>query len=427
MFSVLPTLVLPESHDRHTLPPDEVGLGWPSLLGPAHDCSSPERGLDLQWPESGPFEKWRIPVGAGYSAPVVLGDRLILFNRHEDQEVIDCLDAESGRNCWSTSWPSGYQCPVNYSSGPYSTPVLEDGHVYAIGAEGRLVCLSLEDGTEYWHREVWREYDVKTERWPATASPLLEGNSVIMNLGARESSAGVIVIDKATGETLWTATEDGASCATPRAATIHGKRFAFVWTADALVALEPADGSIYWRIPFTANNDEVMHGTSPLIAEDIVLVSGYQIGSLCVRVLADGSYEELWRDRRELLDSQYNNLLHIDGHVCGFSTTRRGLRCLEPLTGDLRWKWHSRILNGNIISVDGGYLLFGARGRLASLAITTDGVDVIAMTDQPLLKPPTFSYAALHNGLLYLRNEDELLCVDLQPSAPSSSPCACSK
>ena len=61
--------------------------------------------------------------------------------------------------------------------------------------------------------------------------------------------------------------------------------------------------------------------------------------------------------------------------------------------------------------------MFGAKGRLASLAITRSGVEVIAMTDGPLLKPPTFSYTALHNGLLYLRNEEELLCVDLRSSA----------
>lgn len=74
--------------------------------------------------------------------------------------------------------------------------------------------------------------------------------------------------------------------------------------------------------------------------------------------------------------------------------------------------------NGTTIAVDGGYLLFGEKGRLASLAITPEGVTVRAMTPVSVVAPPCLSYPALHNGLLYLRNEEEMLCLDLrQPIA----------
>jgi hypothetical protein len=89
---------LPRGDDRRTILPEGVGEGWPGLLGPAHDCSSPEQGLDLEWPKAGPFEMWRIPVGSGYSAPVVLGDRLILLHRKDDDEIVDCLDAANGQS-----------------------------------------------------------------------------------------------------------------------------------------------------------------------------------------------------------------------------------------------------------------------------------------------------------------------------------------
>ena len=401
--------------DGPTILPAGIGSGWPNLLGPTHDCRSTEQGLDWKWSESGPVEKWRIPVGAGYSAPVVWGDRLILLHRKEDREIVDCMDAETGRPCWSHCWPARFQCRVSYSNGPYSTPVLEDGRVYALGAAGRLVCLSLNDGRPLWRRDLHEDYGVEIDMWPAAASPLLEQDRLILNLGARKANAGIIAIDKLSGKTLWTATDHGASCSTPRAATIHGARFVFVWTASALVSLAPETGRVHWQIPFFANNREAIHGSSPLVADNLVLVSGYQIGNLCVRVLPDGGYEELWRDKRQSLDSQYNSLLHLDGCVCGFSTTRRDLRCLELATGQLRWKWRSKILNGNLIAVDDRFILLSEKGRLAALRIDVEhGVELLAMTEHRILTPPTFSYPALHKGLLYLRNEEELLCIDLR-------------
>lgn len=412
---------LPKVANRQTLTPQGTGLGWPTLLGAAHDCTSAETGLELLWGEEGPWEKWRVSVGTGYASPVALGDTVVLLQRKEARELVECFDAETGQSRWEFSWPATYECPYAHSSGPYSAPVLEQGCVYALGAAGQLYCLRLDNGSVLWHRDLHEEYGVEIEVWPVSASPLIEGNRLIVNLGGRKSGAGVIALDKATGKTLWTATNDGASCSTPRAATIHNRRYLFVWTAEALVSLDPEVGKVYWRIPFAAKNHEAAHGTTPLIAGDIVLVSGYQLGNLCVRVLPDGTYQELWRDKRKLLDSQYNNLLYFGGCVCGYSSTRRRLRCLELTTGELKWEWRSREPNGTIISVDGGYLLFGEKGRLGSLSLTPEGATIRSMTERPVLASPCLSYPALNNGLLYLRNEEEMVCIDLRRSASAKA------
>ncbi len=414
--SVIP-LVLPKSAGRKIILPQGTGLGWPTLLGPMHDGTSPETGLNLVWTDAGPLEKWRITVGTGYASPVVMGDALVLLQRKGGREVVECLYPETGSPRWETSWPTEYVGKHSYSTGPYSTPVIDNDQVYAIGSEGRLCCLRLNDGVEVWHRNLHEEYQVRIETWPAAASPLVEGDLLILNLGGRERGAGIIALDKATGKTLWSATRDGASCSAPRAATIHGRRHVFVWTAEALVSVDPADGAVRWRIPFAANNHEAAHGSAPLVAGDLVLVSGYQLGNLCVRVLPDGSYDELWRDNRQLLDSQYNNLLHLRGNVCGFSSTRRKLRCLDLVTGDMKWEWRSRIRTGTIVAVDNRYLLAGDNGLLASLQMTDRGVTVLSMAEHPVLAAPCLSYPAISNGLLFLRNESEMVAIDLRRSA----------
>jgi outer membrane protein assembly factor BamB len=412
--ALLEPMELPKAPNRAAVRPSGTGLGWPTLLGPHHDGSSPETGLQFDWPESGPPEKWRVAVGTGYASPVACGDRVILLHRKGNLEVVECIDAEGGRTRWETSWPATYECPYNHSSGPYSAPVLDEGHVYALGASGDLYCLRLDDGSEVWHRALYEDYQVEIEVWPASASPLVEGDRVIVNVGGRKTGAGVVALDKRSGETLWKATSDGAACSTPRAATIHGRRYVFVWTAEALVSLDPDGGKVYWRVPFCANHYEAVHGTPPLVAGDVVLVSGYQIGNLCLRVLPDGSCRELWRDKRKLLDSQYNNLTPLGDRVCGFSTRRRSLHCLDLETGDLAWRWRSPVRNGSMIAVDGNYLLFGESGRLASLAISEGGAKLRSVTERPVLRPICVSYPALHRGLLYLRNEEEMVCVDLR-------------
>jgi len=409
---------LPSAVGRQTILPQGAGLGWPTLLGPAHDSTSPETGLDLAWQEAGPYEKWRIAVGTGYAGPVAVDDALILLHRKADREVVECFDPETGQSRWEHSWPATYECPVAYSSGPYSTPVLDEGRVYAVGADGETVCLRLDDGSLLWRRSLHREYCVAIDVWPTAASPLVDGPRLILNLGGDETGAGIVALDKSTGKTLWTCTNDKASCSTPRAATIHGVRHAFVWTAEALLSVDPADGTVRWRIPFAANNREAAHGSAPLVADDIVLVSGYQLGNLCLRVLPDGSYRELWRGNGKLLDSQYGNLLYVGESVCGFSTTRKCLRCLDLMTGELKWQWRSRKFHmGTTIAVDGACLVLSERGYLASLTLDRNGVTVKGMTPGPVLPPPVFSYPALHNGLLYVRNDEQVSCIDLRKSA----------
>jgi hypothetical protein len=183
------------------------------------------------------------------------------------------------------------------------------------------------------------------------------------------------------------------------------------------VSLKPITGKVRWSIAFRPKNPEKVNATSPLVYHDMVLVSAYSLGSLCVRVLPDGGFEELWRDGR-VLDSQYSNLVCVDGFVYGFSATdkRRSFRCLDLLTGRLQWKFSSRWLaHGASIAVDGRFILLGERGRLGSMKINRVKPRETYVTEKSMIKGPCYTAPALHRGLLYLRNEETLLCLDLRP------------
>ena len=57
---------------------------WPQWRGPARDGVSQEKGLLKEWPANGPKLLWQVKdIGAGFSTPAVVGDRLYVRNAQE--------------------------------------------------------------------------------------------------------------------------------------------------------------------------------------------------------------------------------------------------------------------------------------------------------------------------------------------------------
>jgi len=403
--------------------------GWPNLFGPKFNSTSAETGISTAWPADGPPVIWRASVGEGYSSPVALEDQVIVFHRphsdsrpgndvdesHSSDEVISSFDFATGQERWQFRHPTGFRCRTHYSSGPYSTPVLDATHVYALGTEGILYCLARADGALLWKRELWCEFSVpRSGYFPPAGSPLVLNDRLILNLGAKDAGAGIIALDKNDGRTLWTATNHGAGYATPCAAVIHGRPYLFAFTAEALVSIDPDTGTQYWEVPFRANNPEMVNATSPVVLGDIVFTSGYSLGNLCLQIQPDGSYTELWRDKRRNLDSQYNPLLGIDGWIYGFAALDDTFRCVNLRTGELAWKGLRELKRGAAIAADGHFILLGTEGHLASVRIDHRKLEVTAQTKEPVIAPPAYSFPALHRGRLLVRNEVELVCLDLK-------------
>ena len=65
--------------------------------------------------------------------------------------MIVALNKQTGKEIWSHS----YDCPyrVSYAAGPRCTPMVHEGKVYTLGAEGNLVCLDAEKGGVLWSHD----------------------------------------------------------------------------------------------------------------------------------------------------------------------------------------------------------------------------------------------------------------------------------
>src|SRR5262245_51526313 len=120
-----------------------LAADWPQFLGP--DRNGVYRGAPIvsSFPKGGPKVLWTRKVGQGLSGPVVVGNRLILFHRVGDREVVESLDTANGTTQWQYGYATAYRDDFGFDEGPRAVPVVVDGVVYTFGAEGQLHAISL--------------------------------------------------------------------------------------------------------------------------------------------------------------------------------------------------------------------------------------------------------------------------------------------
>src|SRR3954469_14614519 len=87
------------------------GADWPHLLGPQANGISDEVGLLDKFPTNGPPVLWAKEIGTGYSAPSILGQRLVLHHRLADEEIVECFQATNGLSLWRYACASHFIDP----------------------------------------------------------------------------------------------------------------------------------------------------------------------------------------------------------------------------------------------------------------------------------------------------------------------------
>ena len=384
---------------------------WPQLLGPTRDGASPETGLLASWPDRGPPVVWSRDVGEGFGGPAVAGDTAVLFHREGNGEVVEALDAATGARRWKVSSPTAYADAYGKGDGPRATPALADGRAYTLGAAGRLQALALADGKKLWERDLAADYAARPSFFGVGTSPLVEGDLLLVNVGAR--GAGVVAFDRTTGKEVWKATDDEASYSSPAAATVGGVRHAYVLTREGLVGLDPKDGTVRFTKRWRSRINASVNAATPLVVGDhLFLSASYGTGAVLLKV-GKGGVDEVWSGDRSL-SNHYNTSLHHAGHLYGIDgrqETGAALRCVELRTGRVAWTRPGFGCASMIL----------AEGRL--IALTEDG-DLVLVEATPagyrekararVLDGPCRAEIALANGRLYGRDGKKLVCWNLK-------------
>lgn len=442
-----------------------VAVGdWPEFLGPHGTGVSDETDLADTWPAAGPPALWSKEIGVGYSAPSVLGDRLVVHHRVRDEEVVECLDPATGEPRWRHAYATDFVDPYGYNGGPRCTPLLAGDRCYTFGAAGTLCCVDLATGKEVWRREVAKDFEIPEGFFGVGCSPVLYGDLLIALVGGQPDAA-VVAFDKATGETVWQAagksTWDGAetsdgktyrwtgdemlvSYSSPIVATIGGEHHLLCLLRQGLVSLDPATGRERFKFWFRSTVHESVNAARPVVDGDrVLLTAAYRAGGALLRAKSDG-VDEIWRDRGNF-ECHWSTPIVVDGHAYGFSGRHENegtLRCVELASGKVVWEEDGsgpvaarlrpdRAARGYVdkesgasapwpyfgrgskILADGKAVILGERGTLFLADLSAAGYRERSRASAPGIGYPAWAAPVLSRGRLYLRDEDTLVCLDV--------------
>jgi outer membrane protein assembly factor BamB len=388
-----------------------VAQDWPQFLGPGRNGVYSGNDLAAKWPAAGPAVLWKREVGAGFSSPVVAEGRLILFHRVGEKEVVEALDAATGRAIWSFDYPTKYRDDFGFDEGPRATPTVAGGRIYTFGAEGALHCLDFATGKKLWSVDTHKEFQVSKGYFGAAGAPLVDGGRVLMNIGG--ALAGLAAFDAATGKTLWTVPNQEASYSSAVAASIQGSRHALFFTRSGLVDVDPADGKVRYELPWHARMKASVNAATPIVVDDFVFVSAsYGTGAVLLQIGANG-LKKIWASD-DALTNHYATSVYKDGFLYGYHGRQEegpSLRCIDFKTGTVRWSIDS--FGGGTITLAGDRLLIMREGGELVLASATPSA-FRQISSAKVLAGTVRAYPAIANGRMYVRNEKKLISLSLK-------------
>jgi outer membrane protein assembly factor BamB len=384
---------------------------WPQFLGPTRDGHYAGPPLADTWGASGPKVVWRKQVGQGFAGPAVVGNRVIVFHRVGNEEVVESLDAANGNSIWRYAYRTTYRDDFGFDEGPRAVPVVADGVIYTFGAEGQLHAVDFAKGTRLWSEDTMKRFSVPKGFFGAAGSPLVDGSRVIANIGG--DNAGIVAFDAKSGKVLWTATDDDASYSSGVSATIAGRSSAVFLTRDSLVGLDPGSGAVQFQRRWRARLAASVNAATPLVIGDQIFVSAqYGPGAGVLRV--NGSQlVDVWASD-DVLSNHYATSVFYNGHLYGFHGRQEfgpSFRAVEFQTGTVRWS-QEQFRAGSVLLAGDRLLITREGGELVLAAASPQAFKPMARAQilQGVVRP----YPALADGLLYVRNENTLLCLDLR-------------
>lgn len=388
---------------------------WPQFLGPSRNGISTETGLIESWPAAGVKEVWRAKGGVGMSGLAIQGGRLTTLVQQEGQQWLVSIDAKTGQSQWKTALAPEYK--DRQGDGPRATPTLAGELVFAFTGDGTLAAVNAADGKIRWSHNVVQELGGKVADYGMSSSPLVADDLVVVTAGAPK--ACVAAYRTSTGERAWTAGDDATGYSSPVMLDLRGRKQLVVFTGSSALGLEPKQGQILWRYAYETDYD--CNIATPVAVDGNVLISsGENHGSVLLKIMPSGDkfeVQEVWQSEgpRSALRSEWQTPILLAGKLYGLDNIGSAgpvthLTCLDAATGKPLWQ-QPRFGKSNLIAADGKLIFSTMAGELVLVRATPKAFEEIG---RQMVLGPTRQAPALANGLVYLRDDKEIVCLDLQ-------------
>ena len=408
-----------------------VADDWPGWRGPTRDDVWKETGLVEKFSAKRLPLRWHAEIGSGYSGPTVADGRVFVSDLQKEpksMERVHCFDWKTGKELWTFSYDCEYK-NVGFPAGPRAAIAIDDGRAYALGAVGHLNCLDAATGKLLWKKYPGADYEIRTPIWGVASAPLVDGDLVIVQLGAE--GACLVALDKKTGAERWRALDDNASYSAPIIVEQAGKRVLVCWTGNNVVGLNPATGEVFWKYPFLPAK-MVINVPTPVVDGDRLFLTGFYDGSLMLKLRQDKlEVEKIWRRqgsseiKTDALHAMISTPYMEGDYIYGVDSYGQ-LRCLDARTGDRVWEDLTAVPKARWATIHmvrnaGKVWMFNERGELVIGTLSPKGFHEISRAK--LIDPTTeqlgqrggvcWSHPAYAYKHVFARSDKELVCASL--------------
>jgi outer membrane protein assembly factor BamB len=387
---------------------------WDQWRGPARNGTT----AGTAWPNSLQGEhlvtKWHVPLGGGYSGPIVAADRVfVLETTGAESEGMRAFDRATGRQLWKAEWRGGttVRLPAR-SRGSFvkSTPAYDGERVYAAGMSEVLVCLNAATGAILWSCDFPKLYGTKVPGFGCVSSPLVVGEHVYM-----QAANSFIKLDKRTGVLVWRTliaekvrilTDDGGE-ASPVFAVIQKQPQLVVQARSGLHGVEPEHGRVLW----TQQTDAFMDNDilTPTVLGDYIFTA-CQKGGVSLyyirRVGVGFGAQTVWHQSRP---SGYMSSPVVVGERGYLYAESSRLACINLRTGEAVYTskpfgpyWSMATQGDEILALDGDGELILLRANASQFEL----LDRRKISDQE-----TWGHVAVCGDQIFVREKEGLLAL----------------
>ena len=405
-----PAAVRPIAPDAAPVPAAAPAY-WTDFRGPNRDGHYRERPILTMWPAGGLKPIWKQPVGGGYASFTIARGRAFTIEQRGPREIVAAYDAATGRELWTSAWPALFHERMG-GDGPRATPTWSGGRVYALGGQGEFRCLDETTGKTLWRTNILEDNGATNLTWGMAASPLIVDDTVVVQPGGPQGHS-VVAYDRLTGARRWSALDDQQGYSSPMLVTLGGLRQLVVFSASRLMGITPDNGRVLWEYPWKTDYD--VNAAQPVVigTNRVLVSSGYGVGAAVVELTPspDGfSVREVWRNIR--MKNQFTSSVFHEGFIYGLDESI--LACLDAATGELKWKG-GRYGYGQVLLAGDHLIVLTEDGDLALVRASPDRHQELARFHA--IDGKTWNHPAMSDGVLLVRNINEMAAFDLRPTA----------
>lgn len=388
---------------------------WPQFLGPHRNGISAETGLINAWPADGLPVVWRAELGVSMSGLAIVGDRLFTLYQDEQQQYAVSLNAQDGKLIWKQAIAPAYRNQMG--NGPRATPTVSQERVFVFSGEGILVALNAKTGEQQWSANPVAQFGGKPADYGMACSPLVIDDHVVVTVGAPQGT--LVAYRCSDGELAWKVGEDRTGYSSPNVLTVNGRQQLVALTGNSVLGVAPDSGTPLWRYPFETDYD--CNTATPIAVEGKIFVSsGENHGCVMLDVVDDGSQAKAivdWESlgRNSVMRNEWQTSILWNGYLYGLDNVGSAgavthLNCVNAKNGEKAWQ-ETRFGKSNFIAADGK--LFGTtmEGEVFVVQITPERFQEIGRMQ---VMEATRQAPALSNGLLYVRDDHEVICLSVK-------------